>query len=169
MNARSIDHASAATSSRKRLSALGIAAAALIAGIAVAGVPAAAKVTQHHAAAFPATRVGTLASQDGSCDVGDVCLYYYTRALGHGSFYDTSHNDPDLRNNHFISAGSGHGQRVASNAEAVWNRDARTAVRLCTGLSSTGSCLSVSPNTVINLPAAYADKVQSITWADSTN
>jgi hypothetical protein len=169
LNARSIDHTSAATSSRKRLSALGIAAAALIAGIAVAGVPAAANVTQHHAAAFPATRVGTLASQDGSCDVGDVCLYYYTYARGHGSFYDTSHNDPNLRNNHFISVGTGHGQGVASNAEAVWNRDAHTTVRVCTGLSSTGSCLSVSPNTIVDLPTAYTNKVQSITWADSTN
>src|ERR1700741_1284985 len=41
------------------------------------------------------------ASQDGSGDVGDLGLWYYDSFHGYGSFYDTSHNDNWLFNNHF--------------------------------------------------------------------
>src|SRR5438067_12750882 len=47
------------------------------------------------------------ASQDGSVDVGDLGLWYYDRSHGYGSFYDASHNDTWLFNNHFIRSGAG--------------------------------------------------------------
>src|SRR6187399_1678580 len=83
----------------------------------LAGVTAAASVNT----GAPPTRVQTQASQDGVCDVGDLCLYYLSSQSGYGSGYDTAHNEPYLWDNHFIFAGLGHGATVASNAEAYWN------------------------------------------------
>jgi hypothetical protein len=108
------------------------------------------------------------ASQDGACDVGDLCLYYYTSPTW-GSGYDTSHNDPNLFNNHFIFTGSGQGAVVGSNAEAYWNRDPRTYVYVCTGLNSSGSCGWLAPNTYGNLNSTYYNRSQSVFWADSAN
>jgi hypothetical protein len=73
------------------------------------------------------------ASQDGSVDVGDLGLWYYDSSHGYGSFYDTSHNDTWLFNNHFISSGAGQGSLVANNSEFAWNRDPHTTVIVCTG------------------------------------
>src|SRR4051794_24407136 len=107
------------------------------------------------------------ASQDGACDVGDVCLYYFSNFAG--SRYDTAHNDANLFNNRFITAGSGQGATVGNNAMSVWNRDPNTTVYLCTGLNSTGSCGYVLPGDFGNLSSTYSNRSQSITWADSTN
>jgi len=117
----------------------------------------------------PSSRLRTLASQDGSCDVGDVCLYYFSSSRGYGSGYDTAHNDPNLFNNHFIGFGAGRGSVVGSNAEAVWNRDPRTTVYVCTGLNSQGVCGYVSPNTLGNFTSTFSNRVQSLYWTDSTN
>jgi hypothetical protein len=137
-------------------------------------IPAAAKNTTYPSgpsAGSPASsaQAKVFASQDGYCDVGDVCLYYYSSSFGYGSGYDTAHNDPNLFNNHFISYGAGQGQVVGNNAEAVWNRDPHTYVYLCTGLNSTGSCGYVPPNTIYNLYSTWSNKTQSLTWGDSTN
>jgi hypothetical protein len=124
----------------------------------------------HPSSGTPAPpQVRRFASQDGGCDVGDVCLYYFNSSLSFGSGYDTAHNDPNLFNNHFISPGAGQGQVVGNNAEAVWNRDPRTTVYVCTGLSSQGTCGFVPPNTLYNLFPTFSNHVQSLFWADSTN
>jgi hypothetical protein len=121
------------------------------------------------ASVAPPAAAKVLASQDGYCDVGDVCLYYFSAQRGYGSLYDTGHNDPYLFNNHFISSGSGQGSVVGNNAEAVWNRDPHTTVWLCTGTYSTGSCGYVAPNSYGTLGSTWFDKTQSLTWADSSN
>ena len=125
----------------------------------------------HPSSGTPVTpqQLRRFASQDGGCDVGDVCLYYYNSSLGFGSSYDTSHNDPNLFNNHFISFGAGQRAVVGSNAEAVWNRDPHTYVELCTGLNNTGTCGFVPPNTWYNLSTTFSNHVQSLHWDDSTN
>ena len=108
------------------------------------------------------------APQNGTCNVGEVCLYYLHSPI-FGSLYDTGHNDPNLFNNHFISAGLGRGAVVGSNAEFVWNRDPRTSVKVCTGLNYTGICGFVLPNQSGNFTSTYKNHVQSLIWADSTN
>ena len=162
--------------SRRRVA--GIAATA-VAALVAAGTPAMAASTKPPVppvhlpssvtSGAPSSRLRTLASQDGSCDVGDVCLYYFSSSRGYGSGYDTAHNDPNLFNNHFIGFGAGRGSVVGSNAEAVWNRDPRTTVYVCTGLNSQGNCGSVGPNTLGNFTSTYSNRVQSLYWADSTN
>jgi hypothetical protein len=117
----------------------------------------------------PPTSLRRLASQDGACDVGDLCLYYYYNYQGWGSGYDTAHNDQNLFNNHFIFTGSGQGSVVGSNARAYWNRDPHTYAYVCTGLNSTGSCGWLAPNAYGNLNATYADRSQSLFWGDSVN
>ena len=108
------------------------------------------------------------APQNGTCNVGEVCLYYLHSPI-FGSLYDTSHNDPNLFNNHFISAGLGRGAVVGNNAEFVWNRDPRTSVKVCTGLNYTGICGFVLPNQSGNFTSTYKNHVKSLIWADSTN
>jgi hypothetical protein len=132
---------------------------------------AAARLSGPSAVTAASAGVTPLASQDGVCDVGDVCLYYFatTRGVGVGSGYDTAHNDSYLFDNHFISSGFGQGAVVGNNAEAVWNRDPRTTVWVCTGTNSTGTCGFVGPNVFGNLTSTFSNKVQSLTWADSTN
>jgi hypothetical protein len=118
----------------------------------------------------PPARLGvTAASQDGACDVGDLCLYYYYDYQGWGSGYDTSHNDPYLFNNHFIFSGSGWGAIVGNNARAYWNRDPKAYAYVCTGTYSTGSCGWLAPNAYGNLNSTYADRSQSVYWGDSSN
>lgn len=109
------------------------------------------------------------ASQDGVVDVGDLGLYYFSSSLGYGSVYDTAHNDNYLFDNHFISAGAGHGQVVGNNAEFAWNRDPHTTVIVCTGINYTGSCGTIGPNVYGNFTSTYSNRVESIYWADSTN
>ena len=108
------------------------------------------------------------APQNGTCNVGEVCLYYF-QSPSFGSLYDTGHNDPNLGNNRFISAGSGRGQGVGNNAEFVWNRDPRTSVKVCTGPNYTGTCGFVLPNQSGNFTPTYRNNVESLIWADSTN
>jgi hypothetical protein len=108
------------------------------------------------------------APQNGVCNVGEVCLYYLHSPI-FGSLYDTGHNDPNLFNNHFISPGLGRGSVVGSNAEFVWNRDPRTTVRVCTGLNNTGICGVVFPNQSGNFTNTFKNRVQSLSWLDSTN
>ena len=109
------------------------------------------------------------ASQDGVVDVGDLGLYYFDSADGYGSLYDTSHNDPWLFDNHFISSGAGKGQVVANNSEFAWNRDPHTTVIVCTGYNYTGSCGTIGPNVYGNFTSTYSNKVESVYWADSAN
>lgn len=106
-------------------------------------------------------------AQDGICDAGDVCLYYLANIVG--SRYDTSHNDPSLFNNRFITSGSGQWSGVGNNAEAVWHRDSRVTLVICTGPNSTGTCGTVGPGVSGNLTATYKNNVESIYWADSSN
>ena len=121
----------------------------------------------------PASRhQGTMtanASQDGALDVGDLGLWYYDSSHGYGSFYDTSHNDNWLFDNHFISAGAGQGSVVANDSEFAWNRDPHTTVIVCTGYNYTGTCGTIAPNTYGNLTPTYRDNVESVYWADSAN
>jgi peptidase inhibitor family I36 len=117
----------------------------------------------------PSERLGALASQDGACEIGDLCLYYLYDYQGWGSGYDTAHNDPNLFNNHFIFGGSGQGAIVGSNARAYWNRDPYTYAYVCTGTYSTGSCGWLAPNAYGNLNSTYADRSQSLYWGDSSN
>ena len=85
------------------------------------------------------------ASQDGVLDVGDLGLWYYDSSHGYGSFYDTSHNDNWLFDNHFISSGAGQGSVVANNSEFAWNQDPHTTVIVCTGYNYTGTCGTIAP------------------------
>jgi hypothetical protein len=117
----------------------------------------------------PSGRLGALASQDGNCDVGDLCLYYYYDYQGWGSRYDTAHNDPNLFNNHFISSGAGQGAVVGNNARAYWNRDPNAYAYVCTSTYSSGSCGWLAPNAYGNLNSTYADHSQSVYWGDSSN
>jgi hypothetical protein len=114
-------------------------------------------------------RAKTLASQDGACDVGDLCLYYLSSQQGYGSLYDTAHNDSYLFNNHFVTAGSGQGGTVANNARAYWNRDPKTYAYVCTGVNYTGICGWLAPNTWGNLGTGYSDNTESVYWGDSAN
>jgi len=116
----------------------------------------------------PSGRVRALASQDGACDVGDLCLYYLF-APRYGSGYDTAHNDPNLFNNHFIFTGVGQGAVVGNNAEAYWNRDPRAFAYVCTEVNYGGSCGWLAPNSFGSLNATYADKSDSLYWGDSAN
>lgn len=171
---------------RNRSAALGLAGVAVVAGIAGAASPAAgassakssAPAQQQSAArvqlpsavvASSARALAPLASQDGACDVGDVCQYYLTSQSGFGSKYDTAHNDPNLNNNRFISIGSGRLSIVGNNSEFIWNRDPRTSVIICTGANYTGTCGTVGPNVSGNLTATYKNQVESLYWADSAN
>ncbi|MGZ4561750.1 MAG: peptidase inhibitor family I36 protein [Mycobacteriaceae bacterium] len=108
------------------------------------------------------------APQNGTCNVGEVCLYFLHSPI-FGSLYDTSHNDPYLSNNRFISAGLGRFAHVDNNAEFVWNRDPRTSVKVCTGPNYTGTCGFVLPNQSGNFTSTYKNNVESLIWADSTN
>jgi len=128
----------------------------------------------HHAGKPPAAlrAVGgaqALGSQDGGCDVGDLCLYYLYSQQGYGSLYDTAHNDSYLFNNHFVTAGSGQGGTLGNNARAYWNRDPNAYAYVCTGVNYTGICGWLAPNSYGNLGSSYADKTQSVYWGDSTN
>ena len=111
----------------------------------------------------------TLGSQDGACDVGDLCLYYLNSQQGYGSFYDTAHNDSYLFNNHFVTAGSGQRGVVANNARAYWNRDPKAYAYVCTGVNYTGTCGWLAPNAWGNLSTTYADNSESVYWGDSAN
>ena len=113
----------------------------------------------------PSGTFQTLASQDGYCDVGDLCLY----SLIYGSGYDTAHNDPNLWDNHFISPGSGRGMVVADNTEAYWNRDPRAYAYICTGINYTGTCGWLPPNSYGGLNPPLADNVGSVYWGNSAN
>ncbi len=172
-------------STRARAGAIVLAGAAMVGGLVAGAVPAgaaakssspapaAASQLQNRAASSAVTpassQLQTLASLDGKCQVGDICLYYLDSAGGYGSEFDTGHNDGNLFNNHFISAGLGKHSTVGNNAEAVWNRDPHTTVYVCTGLNSTGSCGFVGPNVLGNLTSTFRNLSQSITWADSVN
>jgi Peptidase inhibitor family I36 len=109
------------------------------------------------------------ASQDGACDVGDLCLYYLYSGQGYGSGYDTAHNDQTLFNNHFITSGSGQYGVAANNARAYWNRDPNAYAYVCTGVNYTGTCGWLAPNAYGNLNSAYADNTESVYWGDSAN
>jgi len=109
------------------------------------------------------------ASQDGACDVGDLCLYYLFSQQGYGSAYDTAHNDQNLFNNHFITVGSGRGGVAANNARAYWNRDPNAYAYVCTGANYTGSCGWLAPNAWGNLNSTYADNTEAVYWGDSAN
>ena len=165
---------------------LSLAAALVVVGVFAVAGPASAKPSPRvpvaaqeaspvHGASAAATvqsgspsQVSLQASQDAFCDVGDLCLYYYQSPTW-GSGYDTSHNDPNLFNNHFIFTGSGQGSVVGSNAEAYWNRDLHTYAYVCTGLNNSGSCGWLAPNTFGNLNSTYSNRSQSVFWGDSTN
>jgi hypothetical protein len=117
----------------------------------------------------PTAGVRTLASQDGACDVGDLCLYYLFSQQGWGSSYDTAHNDQNLFNNHFITVASGQGGIAANNARAYWNRDPNAYAYVCTGANYTGTCGWLAPNAWGNLNSTYADNSESVYWGDSAN
>jgi Peptidase inhibitor family I36 len=108
-------------------------------------------------------------SQDGACEVGDLCLYYLFSQQGYGSAYDTAHNDQTLFDNHFITAGSGQRGVVANNARAYWNRDPNAYAYVCTGVNYTGTCGWLAPNAWGNLNSTYADNSESVYWGDSAN
>ena len=80
-----------------------------------------------------------------SLDVGDLGLWYFDSAHGYGSFYDTSHNDNWLFDNHFISSGARRGSVVANNSEFAWDRDPHTTVIVCTGYNYSGLLRHHSP------------------------
>jgi hypothetical protein len=113
-------------------------------------------------------------SQDGSCEVGELCLYYQWDFVGSG--YDGAHNDFNYNNNHFLWAGAGQGQVVGNNARSYWNRDPRAPVYICNytwapmvSPPAGGQCIRFEANTFGNLPAVLADHNQSVYWVDSTN
>lgn len=108
-----------------------------------------------------------LAPQDGSCDIGDVCLWYGDNFTG--SAYDTPHNEPSLANNHFNTLNFGFGEHVDNNTRAVQNRDQNATVRLCTGTQYSGSCTLVLPNSASNLSPVFKDNIESLIWLDSSN
>jgi hypothetical protein len=108
-------------------------------------------------------------SQDGGCDVGDLCLYYLYSGQGYGSAYDTAHNDQTVWDNHFITGGSGQWGVVANNARAYWNRDPHAYAYVCTGVNYTGSCGWLAPNAYGDLNSTYADNSESLYWGDSAN
>jgi hypothetical protein len=150
-----------------RIALAGIVSAASIAALAgataLASAPAAAKPSSTSAS----QGANTLVSQDGPCDVGEVCLYYNDDFTG--SSYDMAHNEPSLFNNRFNTIALGSGQVVANNARSVWNRDTNATVRLCTSAQYGGSCATFLPNSFGNLPLALRDNVESFIWLDSSN
>jgi len=174
----------------RRIAALGLAAATVAAGALATVSPATARplkpapnVSAADAAAprlqgvtaaatvhtgSPTSGMSTQASQDGYCDVGDLCLYYYASPTW-GSGFDTAHNDQNLNNNHFIFSGSGRGAVVGNNAEAYWNRDPRAYAYICTGTGYTGYCGWLAPNTYGNLNSTYKNNSESLYWGDSAN
>lgn len=129
--------------------------------------PLARPVAQGTSALAPAGPFSRFAPQDGNCEVGEVCLYYFSNFVG--SRYDTPHNDSTLFDNHFVSAGAGQGAVVGADAESVWNRDPHTTVWVCTGTNQTGSCGYVLPNQFGNFNSTFFNNVGSLIWADSTN
>jgi hypothetical protein len=116
----------------------------------------------------PSGKWAAVGSQDGLCDVGDLCLYYVS-APTYGSGYDAAHNDQNLFNNRFIFAGSGQRAIVGNNAEAYWNRDPRAFAYVCTEINYGGSCGWLAPNSFGNLNSTYSNKSDSVFWGDSTN
>jgi hypothetical protein len=112
-------------------------------------------------------RAAPQAIRDGGCDEGDACLWYLSDFKG--SEYDVSHNEPNLVNNRFISAGLGQLHQVGNDANTVWNQDGAVALVVCTGPNSTGTCGTVPPFTGGTLTPTYINNVESIYWADSAN
>lgn len=171
------------SSTRGRAGALGLAGIAVVGGLVAGALPAGAtakssapapaqsarSATLPSAVKAASQQLQTLASQDGKCQVGDVCLYFLDNAGGLGSRYDTAHNDPDLVNNRFITDAIGRHATVTNNAEAIWNRDPRTAVTVCTDVNYTETCGSVGPGVLGDFTSTYRNNVESLIWADSAN
>lgn len=69
-------------------------------------------------------------AQDGTCEVGEFCLYYNSGQ--EGSMVDMAHGHKDYGSStsdcvKFITAGSGRGVCVKNNAASAWNREAAAA------------------------------------------
>lgn len=176
----------------RRSAAIGLASAAVLAGALVATLPAdaqqgrAPQPAQTEVQAAPqvkgssAIKVSTLTPDQGSrkvsakassnayCEVGEICFYWNSAAQGWGSFYDTAHNDPNLKNNHFVSTAAGKGNQVGNYTRGVWNRDPYVYAYICTGSGYTG-CGWVAPNTYGTLVSPYFDNVESVYWNDASN
>ena len=153
-----------------------IAAVAAIAGSAGAAPkpPNSAAPQRAHAAsianlpsAVAAAQAAPQAIRDGLCNEGDACLWYLSNFKG--SEYDNPHNEPNLVNNRFISAGLGQLSQVGNDAETVWNQDGSVALVVCTGPNSTGSCGTVAPFSGGTLTSTFINNVESIYWADADN
>jgi Peptidase inhibitor family I36 len=117
--------------------------------------------------AVAAARAVPQAVRDGACNEGDACLWYLSDFRG--SVYDNSHNEPNLVNNRFISAGLGQLAQVGNDAESVFNQDGAVALVVCTGPNYTGTCGTVPPFTGGTLTSTYFNNVESFYWADSAN
>ena len=88
-------------------------------GIAVAlfaATPAAVASTQVTAA----PRTISADPEDGTCNTGEICLYYSEKQKG--SLYDTDTNNPYLTVEEFLSPGKGEGYAVGGNTESYRNK-----------------------------------------------
>jgi len=155
------------------LMAIGTIAAASAGSLAASKAPSSAaphsagraSVAQLPSAVAPGS-IRSQAAQDGICDTGDACLWFFQNFAG--SRYDNPHNDPNFINNRFVTAGTGQFSTANNNAESVWNTDPRVTLVICTGANYTG-CGTVNPGVFGNLTATYRNNVESMYWADSAN
>ncbi|GAA5012299.1 peptidase inhibitor family I36 protein [Actinopolymorpha pittospori] len=130
---------------RTRKFAAVAAATAVAAGIAVTGT------------ALPASA----ASENGVCEYREACLHYAGNLTG--SFRDYYSNVPDFAGDTFLSAGSGHGQRVKNNSASVRNLDPYLFARVYYNENYSGPYDQVNKNSWRNLVNAWNDNA-SLQW-----
>jgi hypothetical protein len=101
---------------------------------------------------------------DGFCNVGDLCLWYFSGFQG--STVDFFWADDDLWDNVFLSPGAGQGSVVANNAESAWNYDSVLTAWTCTGTFQTGDCGFILPNSGGDFTSpTFSNNVESIHWS----
>lgn len=113
-----------------------------------------------------ATATVITAHQDGACNAyastGDLCMWYLQNYVGSASDFYVA--DSNLWDNYFLTPGWGQNQTVANNAESDWNYDSTYTAWVCTGVSYTGTCGFIPPNSGGNFSTTYKNNVESLYW-----
>jgi hypothetical protein len=100
--------------------------------------------------------------QNGVCEPGELCLWYFSGQQG--SFVDLYWGANDLAEKVFLSPGAGRGTVVANNAESARNYDTRQTALLCTEAYHVGNCQSIPPNSTRDLLPGFKNNVESTEW-----
>ncbi|MEV3990213.1 hypothetical protein AB0J57_15030 [Streptomyces sp. NPDC049837] len=58
-------------------------------------------------------------SLDGSCESGELCMYYHSTQYGASSFMDHYDENPTHHDDRFMSSGAGQGQIAGNNASSA--------------------------------------------------